>query len=69
MQGIQKEVANCNFLLNGTGRSETMIRLHEMQLGIFPAAGTPFQAAAFSFSASSTQKKEAALCNFLLIIQ
>jgi hypothetical protein len=29
-------------------------RLHEMQLGIFPAAGTPFQAAAFSFSASST---------------
>ena len=31
----------------GTGRRKTMIRLHEMQLGIFPAAGTSFQAAAY----------------------
>ena len=31
----------------GTGRRKTMIRLHEMQLGIFSAAGTPFQAAAY----------------------
>ena len=42
----------------GISRRKTMIRLHEMQLGIFPAAGTSFQAAAFSFSASSTQKRK-----------
>jgi len=32
-----------------------------MQLGIFPAAGTPFQAAAFSFSTSSTKKGSCSL--------
>ena len=34
-------------MISGTGRRKTMIRLHEMQLGIFPAAGTSFQAAAY----------------------
>ena len=55
--GIEiRKAAGCSFesryvpqdVLPGVlGCRKTMIRLHEMQLGILSAAGTPFQAAAY----------------------